>query len=59
VRVADDHQARARQIAAELAKIARTGMVLPASMPGRPLCTTAGTAAADDLSAPESRALRQ
>src|ERR1017187_3101854 len=30
-----------------------------ASMPGRPLCTAAGTAAADDLSPPESRALRQ
>src|SRR5260370_34563379 len=30
-----------------------------ASPAGRPLCATAGTAAADDLSAPESRALRQ
>ena len=32
VRVAPVHQAQARQIAAELAKIARTGMVLPGSI---------------------------
>jgi hypothetical protein len=35
VRVADEHQARARQIAAELAKIARSGMVLPGSITER------------------------
>ena len=35
VRVAAGHQARARQIAAELAKIARTGMVLPGSLTER------------------------
>jgi hypothetical protein len=35
VRVADEHQARARQIATELAKIARTGMVLPGSLTER------------------------
>ena len=35
VRAADEHQARARQIAAELAKIARTGMVLPGSLTER------------------------
>ena len=35
VRVADEHQARARQIATELAKIARTGMVLPGSITER------------------------
>jgi hypothetical protein len=35
VRVADDHRARARQIAAELARIARTGMVLPGSLTER------------------------
>src|ERR1019366_993094 len=29
------------------------------SVPGRPLCTAAETAAADDLSPPETRALRQ
>ena len=35
VRAADEHQARARQIATELAKIARTGMVLPGSLTER------------------------
>src|SRR6266566_9560289 len=44
VRVAPGHQAQAHQIAAELAKIARTGMVLPGSITerrtrcGRPNC---------------------
>jgi hypothetical protein len=35
VRVAPPHQAQAREIAAELAKIARTGMVLPGSITER------------------------
>jgi len=35
VRVAPGHQAQAREIAAELAKIARTGMVLPGSITER------------------------
>jgi hypothetical protein len=35
VRVAPVHQAQAREIAAELAKIARTGMVLPGSITER------------------------
>jgi hypothetical protein len=35
VRVAPCHQAQAREIAAELAKIARTGMVLPGSITER------------------------
>jgi hypothetical protein len=35
VRVAPAHQAQAREIAAELAKIARTGMVLPGSITER------------------------
>jgi hypothetical protein len=35
VRVAPGHQTQARQIAAELAKIARTGMVLPGSITER------------------------
>jgi hypothetical protein len=44
VRVAASHQAQARKIAAELAAIARTGMVLPGSITerstrcGRPSC---------------------
>jgi hypothetical protein len=44
VRAAPDHQAQASQIAAELAAIARTGMVLPGSITqrrtrcGRPNC---------------------
>ena len=35
MRVAPGHQAQARRIAAELAKIARTGMVLPGSITQR------------------------
>jgi hypothetical protein len=35
VRVAPGHQAQAREIAAELAKIARTGMVLPGTITER------------------------
>src|ERR1700691_4590314 len=39
VRVAASHQAEAQKIAAELAAIARTGMVLPGSIPERrPRC---------------------
>ena len=49
VRVAADHQASAREIAAELAKIARSGMVLPGSITqrhtrcGRPGCACRAT----------------